>query len=192
VWRGQRRSPRSDRDTRDIGRGRHRRQRGEEPALGTRRLDRICGDLLDFRSQAAPDWVDLEKHAARVGGTSLILDGFERILRGSGDDEILGSSRDEVLEGSAGADDLRGTGGSDRLYGGRASITSMAEPGTTTSMVGKAPTPASTGRVTRSASCESDSLTCWRGGYSGSPRSRRYLSISAAISSPLATSPDAS
>lgn len=76
-----------------------------------------AGDLLDFRSPRTPDWVDLKKHAARVGGADLIVDGLERIFGGSGADEILGSSGDEELKGCAGTDDLRGRG--DRLFGGR-------------------------------------------------------------------------
>ncbi|MEM8719546.1 MAG: choice-of-anchor I family protein [Cyanobacteria bacterium P01_G01_bin.39] len=47
-----------------------------------------------------------------------VLEGFENVTTGFGDDIILGDENDNVLNGAAGADTLTGGGGSDTLIGG--------------------------------------------------------------------------
>jgi len=79
------------------------------------------GDVLDFRSLSAPVDVDLKAGEGWVGGFHLVIDAFERVFGGGGDDVIKGRGADEVLKGYAGDDELHGRGGNDRLYGGSGS-----------------------------------------------------------------------
>ena len=75
-------------------------------------------DTLDVSAAFARIDVDLQSGVANGGDIGAnIVDGFERVIGGAGDDHLSGSAADETLVGGAGDDTLSGAAGADLLQG---------------------------------------------------------------------------